>query len=132
MMAAARRLLNRFQHAMVRIAEQPHTCSSHFSRKVGRGSAAGWTAPPSGGSLIRRSMPRRTASHWVGAVGQAAVQPSLDIPEHRQMLGTLRAAVSKLADGERRAKAEIAELEADRLWQESGRMTGPARAYMTG
>jgi hypothetical protein len=34
------------------------------------------------------------------------------------MLGTLRAVVSTLAEGERRAEAEIAELEADRLWRE--------------
>jgi hypothetical protein len=115
--AAARRLLNRFQHAMVRIAEQPHT--------VLRTSPERLAAAPRrlDGAAIKRLLirgidaRRRPTTGSARLVGQR-LRPSPDVPEHRQMLGTLRAVVSKLADGERRAKAEIAELEADRLWRE--------------
>lgn len=114
---AARRLINRFHRAMDRIAEQPHS--------VLRPSAERVTTPIRrlDGATIKKLLvrgfdPRRPpTSSSTRQVGHR-LRPTLNVPEHRQMLGTLRAVARSLAEGENRAAAEIRELEADRLWRE--------------
>jgi hypothetical protein len=115
--AAARRLLSRFQRAMVHIAEQPHAV---LRVSADRGAAAPRRLD---GAAIKRLLIRGLDPRLLPTTGSARLvgqrlRPSPDVPEHRQMLGTLRAVVSRLAEGERRAEAEIAELQADRLWRE--------------
>jgi len=115
--AAARRLLSRFQRAHARIAEQPHTVLRASRERV---------ATPVrrlDGATIKRLLargldPRRRPTDAAARQIGLRLRPSFDVPEHRQMLGTLRAVARRLADGEERAEAEIAELESDRLWRE--------------
>jgi hypothetical protein len=113
---AARRLISRFHRAMVRIAEQPHS--------VLRPSPESVTTPIRrlDGATIKKLLvrgldPRRSSTSASTRQVGHRVRPSLNVPEHRQMLGTLRAVVRSLSEGENRAAAEIRELEADRLWR---------------
>jgi Domain of unknown function (DUF2357) len=115
--AAARRLLNRFQQAMVRIAEQPHA--------VLRASPEPVAAAPRrlDGATIKQLVgrgldPRRRQVSASARLVRMRPRLSIDVPEHRQMLGTLRAVVRSLTAGSSRAKGEIEELEADRMWRE--------------
>jgi hypothetical protein len=115
--AAARRFVIRFQRAISRIAEQPHI--------VLRATRDRLVATPRrlDGPTIKRLVlrgfdPRRRPTKTSARLRDQRPRPSFDVAEHRQMLGTLRAVMQRLSDGERRVASEIAELEADRLWRE--------------
>jgi hypothetical protein len=114
---AARRLLGRFQRAMVRIAEQPHAVLRASQER---------TAVPvrrlDGNAikqlLVRGIDPRRRATNAFTRLVEQRMRPNVDVPEHRQMVGVLEHVAHSLTEGENRAAAEISELQADRLWRE--------------
>lgn len=116
-MVAARRLLRRLDYALQRINEQPHT--------VLRASAEKSVRKPRrlDGATIRKLLsrgldPRRRPTSSAARIVEQRPRASVDVPEHREMLAALCAVTKRLRDGERRAAAEIVELETDRSWRE--------------
>lgn len=115
-LVAARKLLSRFERAMVRIVEQPHAVLRTSPELV--------CAPPRrlDGTTIKQLLDRGVNPRRVGSTSARFVRmrprPSVDVPEHRQMLGTLHAVARALTGGISRAQAEIEELEGDRMWRE--------------
>ena len=116
-LVAARRLLARMDRALSAIEHQPHAVlrttpdrSATPPRRLDNATLRGW--------LARGVDPRhRTTDAGARIVGRRPM-PSTDVSEHREILGTIRAAARALIEGERRAKNEIAEITADRTWRQ--------------
>jgi len=114
---AARRLLNRLQRVLVRIAEQPHAVLRASPEKVAK-TPRRLDGPTIKRMLMRGLDPRRHPTMASSRFVSQRLEPSFDVLEHRQILGALRAVASRLGEGARRAEAEIMELEADRSWRQ--------------
>ncbi len=116
-LVAARRLVVRMRAAMEAIERQPH---SVLRRAAERERA---TPRRLDGAALQRLLargvdPRRRATEASGRIPTQRLVPSLDITEHRRIAATLRQATRRLNTGEARARAEVAEIEAERPWRE--------------
>ncbi len=116
-LAAARQLMVRLDRATSEIGQQPYTVLKSTTERAKR--------PPRRldavtlKKLLARGIdPRRCPTSMSGLVAERRPITSTDVREHREIVGTLRAASRTLVDGEWRARIEIGEIEADRPWRE--------------
>ena len=114
--AAARRLILRLERALEQIVEQPHAVLRASEERIS--SAPRRLDGKSIKRLIGRGLnPRMLPTKGAARIVTLRVKPSFDVQEHRQILGSLHAAISSLSEGKKHAEVEISELRDDRAWR---------------